>query len=55
MQRCDQERRTIRTRTSSKLSSKRLKLPRFNRDLNVSAEKKARKYKKAKRSGREDH
>ena len=39
----------------SKLSSKRFKLPRFNRELKRLCRKKARKYKKAKRSGREDH
>ena len=39
----------------SKLSSKRFKLPWFNRELKRLCRKKARKYKKAKRSGREDH
>ena len=39
----------------SKLSSKRFKLPWFNRELKHLCRKKARKYKKAKRSGREDH
>ena len=39
----------------SKLSSKRFKLPWFNRELKRHCRKKARKYKKAKRSGREDH
>ena len=39
----------------SKLSSKRYKLPWFNRELKRLCRKKARKYKKAKRSGREDH
>ena len=39
----------------SKLSSKRFKLPWFNRELKLLCRKKARKYKKAKRSGREDH
>ena len=39
----------------SKLSSKRFKLPWFNRDLKRLCRKKARKCKKAKRSGREDH
>ena len=39
----------------SKLSFKRFKLPWFNRELKRLCRKKARKYKKAKRSGREDH
>ena len=39
----------------SKLSSKRFKLPWFNRELKRLCRKKARKYKKAKRSGKEDH
>ena len=39
----------------SKLSSRRFKLSWFNRELNRLCRKKARKYKKAKRSGREDH
>ena len=39
----------------SKLSSKRFKLLWFNRELKRLCRKKARKYKKAKRSGREDH
>ena len=39
----------------SKLSSKRFKLPWFNRELKRLCRKKSRKYKKAKRSGREDH
>ena len=39
----------------SKLSSKRFKLPWFNRELKRLCREKARKYKKAKRSGREDH
>ena len=39
----------------SKLSSKRFKLPWFNRKLKRLCRKKTRKYKKAKRSGREDH
>ena len=39
----------------SKLSSKRFKLPWFNRELKRLCRKKARKYKKAKRFGREDH
>ena len=39
----------------SKLSSKRFKLPWFNRELKRLCRKKDRKYKKAKRSGREDH
>ena len=39
----------------SKLSSKRFKLPWFNRKLKRLCRNKARKYKKAKRSGREDH
>ena len=39
----------------SNLSSKRFKLPWFNRELKRLCRKKARKYKKAKRSGREDH
>ena len=39
----------------SKLSSKRFKLPWFNRELKCLCRKKARKYKKAKRSGSEDH
>ena len=36
-------------------SSKRFKLPWFNRELKRLCRKKARQYKKAKRSGREDH
>ena len=41
----------------SKLSSKRFKLPWFNRELKRLCRKKTKKYKKAKRSGsgREDH
>ena len=39
----------------SKLSSKHFKLPWFNRKLKRLCRKKTRKYKKAKRSGREDH
>ena len=39
----------------SKLGSKRFKLPLFNRESKHLCRKKARKYKKAKRSGREDH
>ena len=39
----------------SKLSSKCFKLSWFNRELKHLCRKKARKYKKAKRSGREDH
>ena len=39
----------------SKLSSKRFKLPWFNTELKSFCRKKARNYKKAKRSGREDH
>ena len=39
----------------SKLSSKCFKLPWFNRELKRLCRKKARQYKKAKRSGREDH
>ena len=38
----------------SKLSSKHFKLPWFNRELKRLCRKKTRKYKKAKRSGR-DH
>ena len=37
----------------SKLSSKRFKVPWFNRELKRLCRKKARKYKRAKRSGRE--
>ena len=39
----------------TKLSSKRFKLPWFNRELKRLCRKKSRKYKKAKRSGKEDH
>ena len=39
----------------TKLSSKRFKLPWFNRDLKRLCRKKSRKYKKAKRSGKEHH
>ena len=39
----------------TKLSSKRFKLPWFNRELKRLCRKKSRKYKKAKRSGKEHH
>ena len=39
----------------TKLSSKRFKLPWFNRELKLLCRKKSRKYKKAKRSGKEHH
>ena len=39
----------------TKLSSKRFKLPWFNRELKRLCRKKSRKYKKAKRSGKERH
>ena len=39
----------------TKLSSKRFELPWFNRELKRLCRKKSRKYKKAKRSGKEGH
>ena len=39
----------------TKLSSKHFKLPWFNRELKRLCRKKSRKYKKAKRSGKEHH
>ena len=39
----------------TKLSSKRFKLPWFNRELKRLCRKKSKKYKKAKRSGKEHH
>ena len=45
----------IDTPIPTKLSSKRFKLPWFNRELKRLCRKKSRKYKKAKRSGKEHH